>query len=324
MAKALRITAVLGGAGGIVGILGAGPAAAEPVSLTLAYACTFPVIGDQDITARISMDLPTAHTVGKPSHRFAIHAEATVGSGLTRGLALLGVKSVDGTLDAETRVTAPQGDLGITVPLSIVRTAIPSSGALRIPANGIAPTRTFTEAGRAEIVVGDFVVHLVPRDANGDLTALGKFNVPCTVRAGQHQVITSFTISPAPKPSASAAPGEGGSPGRTASATATSAPGDTPAPGSSGTVTTKAPTMTPSAVKPPTGHPSTAHPSTTRTSVAPGGFPIDDTATGPTATADGQVGRGLILAAVGVLVVAAAASVFGLRLRNRRGPHDEG
>ncbi|MBM7439772.1 DUF6801 domain-containing protein [Streptomyces sp. HB132] len=324
MAKALRLAAVLGGAGGIVGGLGAGTAAARPVSLTLAYACTFPVIGDQDITARISMDIPMAHTVGKPSHRFAIRAEATVGSGLTRGLALLGVRSVDGTLDAKTRVTAPQGDLGITVPLDIVRTAVPSSGALRIPANGIAPTRTFSEAGRAEIVVGDFVVHLVPRDANGDLTPLGKFDVPCTVRAGQQQVITSFTISPAPKPSASAAPGEGGSPGRTASATTTSVPGDTDVPGSSGTATTKPPTTKPPTTTPSATKSPTAGPSITQASVAPGGLPVDDTATGPTTTADGRAGRGLILTAVGVLVVAAAASVFGLRRRNRRGPQDEG
>lgn len=243
-------------AGAAAGVLGAETAAAQPVSLTLRYACAFPYIGSQDITASISMDVPQDHTVGEPSHRLAIHAEATVGSGLTFGLAALGVRSVDGTLRAKTRVTAPEGDLGITVPLTVARTSIPSSGSLRIPAGGTAPPVTFTEAGPAEIVVGDFAVHLVPRDADGHPT-LQELDVPCTVRGGQDTVLTSFTIAPAPRRSASAGPGTGEGPGPSSGkATAGPSPATTSASASASASATTGPTE--------------AKPSSTWSSVPPG------------------------------------------------------
>lgn len=289
----------------MVGTLGAGTAAAQPVALTLKYTCSFPLIGNQPLTARISSDIPTSHTVGEPSHQFAIHAVATVGTTLTDGLGLLGAKTVEGTLDAKITVAAPQGDLGVTVPLTIVKTSVPSSGSLSIPANGTAPTRTFSKPGRAKITVGDFVAHLVPRNASGDLTVLGKFDLPCTLDAGQNNVLMSFTIAASRTPSASAAPRTSSTPGTrkaTASATAKSAPRDTTTPSPSGTTT--------------------ATPSTTPASDPPGGSAIDDTATGRT-TAGGQDTRSLILLTVGILVVA-AASFFGLRLRNRRRADDDG
>jgi hypothetical protein len=311
-AIALGLTAVLGVASGIVGTLGAGTAVAQPVSLTLKYTCSFPVIGNQSLSARISADIPASHTVGEPSHRFAIHAVATVGTTLTQGLGLLGVKTIEGTLDARTQVAAPQGDLGITVPLTIGKTTMPSSGALSIPANGTAPTRTFTKPGRAKITVGDFVAHLVPRNASGDLTVLGKLDVPCTLDAGQNDVIASFTIGARRTPSASAAPRTSGTTGTrraTGSATAESAPPSTTTPGPSGTTTAT---------------PSTAIASATPASDPPGGSTIDDTAAGRT-TAGGQDTRNLILLTMAILVVAAAASsFFGLRLRNRRRADEDG
>ncbi|MEV3929335.1 MULTISPECIES: DUF6801 domain-containing protein [unclassified Streptomyces] len=296
-------------AGVAAGVLGAETSAAQPVSLTLRYACAFPYIGSQDITASISMDVPQDHTVGEPSHRLAIHAEATVGSGLTRGLAVLGVHSIDGTLRARTRVTAPEGDLGFTVPLTVDRTGIPSSGSLRIPADGVAPAVTFAEDGRAEIVVGDFAAHLVPRDADGDPT-LQELDVPCTVRGGQEAVLTSFTIAPAPRPSAPSVPRPSASAG----------PGTGEEPGPSGSATAGPSSVTMSA----TTGPSEATSSSNAASAPPGGAPHDDTVTRPSAadSPDGKDGRSPILPVAAVLVIAVAASIAGLRLRKRQG--DEG
>jgi hypothetical protein len=306
----LGVATALGAASGIMGILGAGTAAAQPASPTLHYTCSFPTIGGQPITARISTDIPTSLAVGESSPPFAINAVATVNATFAYGLRyILGVRIMEGTLDAETSVTAPQGEIGVPVHLTITRTSIPASGSFDIPATGTAPTLTFSKPGSARITAGNFTLHLVPKDANGNITYPGKINVPCTLNTGQNNVVTSFDIIGTRTTTGPAASGTDGTPSAgkpTASATA--------APATHGT------TSPPTSDGPGTA---TAMPSTTATP-NPTKSTNNAAATGTTKT--GSQGTGtLIFLAAGILAaaIAAAAFRFGPRLKNRRRPGED-
>lgn len=316
----VAVATVWGAASAIVGVLGTGTAAAQPASPTLRYTCNFPTIGGQPITARISTDIPTSIAVGESSPPFAIKAAATVDASFTFGLRyILGVRIMEGSLDAETTVTAPQGEIGIPVHLTITRTSIPASGSFDIPATGTAPTLTFTKPGSARITAGNFTLHLVPEDANGNITSPGRTNVPCTLNTGQDNVVTTFDIT-APRtttgPAATGTPGtpSAGRPTAPAAATPTG-PTGSPASDGSGTATaTQSPTSdgsgTAAAVPA-----SAATPDPTRSTI--------NAAATTTATTGGGQGTGsVILLLAGVLAAAtataAAAFRFGPQLKRRR------
>ncbi|MFD9124073.1 DUF6801 domain-containing protein [Kitasatospora sp. NPDC059571] len=306
-ARTVLVIAAVGGAAiGVAGGLGTGTAAAQPARPTLRYTCTFPTIGGQPITARISTDIPTSLAVGESSPAFAINAAATVDATFTLGLRyVLGVRIMEGSLDAETDVAAPQGTIRVPVHLTITRTSVPAAGSFDIPATGTAPRLTFTEPGSARITAGDFTLHLVPEDANGNLTSLGRVTVPCTLNTGQSNVVSSFALTAAPTTTGPAAPGTGGTAGAgSPTAPATASP------------TTQGPTGSPTS----TGSgPASAVPAG---SAPPGpqGSTIDAAAR-TTATPAGRSTGGVPLLLAGVLATAAAAAAaafLGPRWKRRR------
>ncbi|MFF2652682.1 DUF6801 domain-containing protein [Streptomyces sp. NPDC058045] len=295
---------------------GTGVAAARSVSLTLRYTCHFPVIGGQPVTVRATADLPASHTLGTPTPRFPIRTVTTVSPSLTGGLRFLGVHSVEGTAGENVQVAAPQGDFNARVPFSIPKSTVPKSGSFPIPASGTAPSLTFRQQGRGKLTAGDINLHLVPRNADGDLTYLGELDVPCTPDGGQNKVIESFTINP-PAPTTSATSATSGATpttttapapsGRTASggATATASPSEAGAPGSTATPTTGSPSAT--AAEP------------TRTSTT------DGTPTYTTGTEDGHSNsRTLTLLTAGACAAAAGAAAYGRALWRRHHPTPEG
>ena len=300
----LAAAAVLGATSGIVGTLGAGSAAAQPASSTLQYTCAFPEIGNEPITATISMDVPPSLAVGASSPPFAIDASAAVNGAFSFGLRyLLGVRTIEGSLDTETSVNAPQGTIGVPVHLAITPTGIPGSGSFDIPATGTAPRLSFTEPGSATVTAGAFTLHLVPLDANGNIASPGKINVPCTLNAGQNDVVTSFDITGTGTTTDPAAPSpSSGRPTARASATPTthSTTGSPTPDGSSTATTVPAAAVTP----------------------APTGSAIKAAATATSTGGPGTIG--LILLAAGILAAAAAAFRFAPRLKNRRRPGEDG
>ncbi|WP_338419857.1 DUF6801 domain-containing protein [Streptomyces klenkii] len=292
---ALGVTAALGAAIGTLGVSGAGTASAQPVSLTLKYTCKVPVIDDQPFKAKIDADIPGSVAVGEPSRKFAIDARTTVDADLTPKLHLFGVKTVEGRVDAEIGVTAPQDDRRLKVPLDIPRTSVPESGSFDVKAAGDAPSLTFRRPGKARITVGDITMHVTGRKANGDI--LGKpLTVPCTLDSHQGNSIGSFEIT-----------GTGTTTGSTTSGT--SGTGTTGSTASGGTSGMSASGGTSGATA--TGGKSDAG------SAGGSKAPPSSTATGAIAST-GQNAKDLIFPAVGALVAGVAAVYFGLRLKNRR------
>ncbi|MFI8437962.1 DUF6801 domain-containing protein [Streptomyces sp. NPDC079020] len=191
----MGIAAALVAAAGIVGLPGSPTASAEPVGLTLRYACAFSGLGNQPVTMRLDTDIPDSIRVGKASPRSALNGVATVSAGITRLAAAVGAKTVEGSLDGTATVNAPQGNIPLAVPMTIPRTAVPASGSFDITAKGTAPSLTFTRRGRAEVSIGSLTLSLTPKRANGSTTPVGRLQASCTVVPGQNTVLQSLTIT---------------------------------------------------------------------------------------------------------------------------------
>ncbi|MFD9425938.1 MULTISPECIES: DUF6801 domain-containing protein [unclassified Streptomyces] len=186
----MGLTLAAGVAGASVGVFGAGPAAADPVSLELRYVCSVQMLPDRAGTVEIDSDVPTSAVVGKPTSKFVIHAAVPVNAADAKGLRSAGIKVIKGTVDAKVRVTAPGGDTNLKVPFHVARTDVPDSGPFSVEATGVAPKLTFSRSGRAKITVGDLIAHVT---ASGGMTV--RLDVPCKLDSGQNNVVASLDIT---------------------------------------------------------------------------------------------------------------------------------
>ncbi|GAB2813752.1 hypothetical protein GCM10027073_52540 [Streptomyces chlorus] len=192
--NSFQMATALAVAGGIVGIPGSGPAAADPVSLTLRYTCSTRLIENLPVTVRIESDFPRSVAVGRPTPEFVVNAAVPVNADATKMLGKIGVKAVEGTVDAKASVAAPEGDVDVDFP-GMVKADVPTSGSFHVKATGSAPALTFRQPGSAKITVGDLVAHLTPKDASGDVTFPGKIDARCAMDAGQKNILASFRIT---------------------------------------------------------------------------------------------------------------------------------
>lgn len=280
MRTALGVATAVGAAVGVMGVSGAGTAAAQAAPLTLKYTCKVPVIGNQPFTAKIDADLPASVAVGESSPKFAINAGTTVQKDLTPWLGRIGVKTVEGIVEANIGVAAPQGDRHVKAPLHIAKTSVPASGAFDVTAAGAAPALTFSQPGNARITVGDIRLHVVGKKADGSVR--GKLDLRCTLDSEQKDVVGSFEITGAGTTTGSTTSGTSG----TTSSGGTTAGGTPDLPSTDG--------------------------SSTPTGASPHGHGKS------TIAATGQDLRGLILPTAGVLVAGVVAFLIGSRLRKRR------
>ncbi|WP_324615909.1 DUF6801 domain-containing protein [Streptomyces sp. WM6372] len=180
--------------GGGLGLSATGPAAADPASLTLRYTCSTGVIGSLPVTVRIDADVPESSEVGRPTPAFPINAAVPVPADAAKALAGLGVATVEGMVEAQAHVAAPEGASRVKVPVD-VSAAVPAAGSFRVEGSGSAPALTFGQAGTARITVGDLVAHLVLKDARGQVVYPGEIDARCTPDTGQNNVLASFRIT---------------------------------------------------------------------------------------------------------------------------------
>ncbi|MDH6116421.1 hypothetical protein ABH930_000820 [Kitasatospora sp. GAS204A] len=326
---ALGVVTVVGAAGTIVGGLGAGSAAAQTVSLTLSYTCTFPVIGGQSIAMRIDSDIPNSVAAGQSNPNFAFQAVVTAGDGVAQGLSVIGVRIVEGSGDADVSVAVPGGPMAVTVSAPIPKTPIPPAGSFDIKAAGTAPALTFNQPGHGTITIGGILLHLVPEDANGNLTFPGKIDVPCALDAGQNNLVATFDITtppPPPGPTTPARPTP--TPTTRTPAPPTTRPSTPPSTVTSGSPVSGSPDPT-SPTSPTSAAASTASdspspspsdsgsPPSSAAAAPPGSTSLTNS---PTAKAGGPsaMDLGLTLLAVGALVASAVAYRYGWSRRNRR------
>ncbi|MEU8634620.1 DUF6801 domain-containing protein [Amycolatopsis sp. NPDC048633] len=179
-------------------VAGAQTSAADPVSLTLNYHCTLPLVGSQSLKVVINTDLPATVNTGQPTGAFDIKAVSTINADTVAGLSLIGATTIEGTATAAATVAAPGLTLPVSVPIALDKTNIPASGELNINAAGKTPSLTFTQPGQAKITVGDLNLKVTPRKADGSVTGItpdGTIDAPCTQDAGQANTLATITIN---------------------------------------------------------------------------------------------------------------------------------
>ena len=230
LAACSSTTVGTGGTGGTGATGAADEVSAAAATLTLDYTCTFPLIGAQPLAVAITAQIPDQVSPGVPTGEFQIDAVSTVNDAARVGLRTVGATTLEGTVAAEAHLAVPNLDLPLSVDMAIPSAPIPTAtGPFTVNANGSTPSLTFSpnNAGTGTITVGDLVLTMTPRDANGNPTGLGTFDADCTVVPGQDQTLHTFTI--------------GGTPGST---TTTAPPGSTTTTAPPSTTSTTRPTTT--------------------------------------------------------------------------------
>lgn len=320
-------------AGSAIGGLQAGAAAADPASLTQQYTCALPYVGDRDVTFRLNSAVPGNVLAGKPSPAFPIVADAPVSPSDTTWLRRFGFSSIEGTVVAKVAVLALGVDINRDVTFAVPRTTVPASGSLDAKGTGTAPQLVFKKPGIAKITTTQLILHIVPRDANGNVVSPpGSFSAPCTLNHGENDVVATVRIAAPGRTTGPGKPGgTGGSgpgkPGGTGSGTG-SGSGSTAPSGAAGPIPKAGDSSGATATGAAGGAiPSASRPGGQSATPAPSGSgatslsPAPNTSAGrshATATSGPWNARNLLLLSAGLLLVAAGAGTVFLRLRGRR------
>ncbi|MDX1410306.1 MAG: choice-of-anchor D domain-containing protein, partial [Saprospiraceae bacterium] len=154
-----------------------GAASAVPVESDMYFQCTYPLIGQQPLTANIQTDMPDSIGVGEATGAFTLNVTATAEGNTWQGLSLVGATTIEGTANAESTVSSNTIDLPLTVPLNIPVTDISGvSGPFDLPASGDTPSLTFTEGdvGMVDIFVDENMsLAMIARKADGSYVDFG-------------------------------------------------------------------------------------------------------------------------------------------------------
>ncbi|EKF74995.1 hypothetical protein A11A3_06061 [Alcanivorax hongdengensis A-11-3] len=154
-----------------------GAASAVPVDKTMYFQCTYPLIGQQPLTANIHTDMPESIQVGDATGAFTLEITATAEGNTYQGLSLVGATTLEGTAKANSTVSGNSLNLPLTVPLTIPVTDISGvTGPFDLTATGDTPSLTFTQdnVGTVDIFVDETMsLSMIARKADGTAVDFG-------------------------------------------------------------------------------------------------------------------------------------------------------
>jgi hypothetical protein len=192
--------AVSGATGaGLAVIWGARPADASTAgrhSVSVQYQCSFPFIGNYQLNAVVSWVQPESVTVGEPLPTIPVSVTVPVQPAVVQGGQVAGIESIEASVVVSTVVIAPQGDIGVDVPLTMPRAYAPGSGIAYAVVSGNFPSLVFTRPGIAKVTVGQATIRVTPLYGNGSTTYLGTITKTCTPAPEQSDLVMSFRIDP--------------------------------------------------------------------------------------------------------------------------------
>ena len=175
--------------------LAAPAAASTPVDKKLSFTCPFPLIGKQKLDVEVKASFEVPPEPGGTFTTSGLTVSVTVPDKSTRGLALVGAASIEGTASAGVTLTNGSLTLPLELPLTVAKTAVPASGPFSPQASGSVPPVKLPNAGRTTLTIGDFSTRLTPKKADGTFTGLGSFTSDCTLDPGQDPVLLSFDLA---------------------------------------------------------------------------------------------------------------------------------
>jgi hypothetical protein len=175
-----------------------GTPAAGPIDKTLIYSCAFPSSGLVDVSGRITGTIPATGAVNarlQPN----LSIEATLPSSVVDVLRANSAATVSGkgVADADNVYTTTTATpMAVGIPGTVPSVAVPATGDLVATLAPAVPSIALGAAGTLTISAGQNLVGtFTPLLADGTPTALGTFDVPCTLNAGQNPALGTITVS---------------------------------------------------------------------------------------------------------------------------------
>ncbi|MFC6880581.1 MULTISPECIES: DUF6801 domain-containing protein [Actinomadura] len=199
--SSLRRTLALGTAAGIglglTSVIGAGAASAAPVSLSLKYDCSYPLIGGRSLKLNVKTDIPKKIQVGQSSGKIQVFWTADLGADTTEGLQAVDGATIEGSAVAQAKITSPERPNGVNAVVNnaLQKTDIPSDGPFTISGYGEATPVKFTQAGNGKVTLGDMDLKVTVRKKDGSSSALGTFTAPCKQSSGQNNTVQDFEVT---------------------------------------------------------------------------------------------------------------------------------
>ncbi|SMD18715.1 DUF6801 domain-containing protein [Kibdelosporangium aridum] len=167
----------------------------QPIDKSLTYNCVFPETGAVDVAGRITGTIPATGTVNnrvQPSLSVTATLPTSVVDVLRNNSAA--TVSGKGVADADNAYNGTSITVGIPGPVPSVN--VPASGELTATLAPAVPSVTVGAPGTVTISAGQQLNGtFTPLKADGTPTALGTFDVPCTLNAGQDPTLGAIAFS---------------------------------------------------------------------------------------------------------------------------------
>ncbi|MCE7011460.1 hypothetical protein LWC34_52915 [Kibdelosporangium philippinense] len=167
----------------------------QPIDKSLTYSCVFPETGAVNVAGRITGTIPATGTVNnrvQPSLSVTATLPISVVDVLRNNSAA--TVSGKGVADADNAYNGTSITVGIPGPVPSVN--VPASGELTATLSPAVPSVAVGAAGVLTISAGQQLNGtFTPLKADGTPTALGTFDVPCTLAAGQDPTLGAITFS---------------------------------------------------------------------------------------------------------------------------------
>jgi hypothetical protein len=201
--KASAIALLAAGSTALTGVVGltfaqSAVAAVPHGELTLNYRCVYPMIGAQDLKVNVKVDgIPDTVKTNTTVQPLSVKTTDIVSAGTTTGLFAMDAKSLEGSAVAEVHGNFPDGhEEDMPTDVTIPKVAVPDTGDFPLTADGTTPKAINSGAtkGWGRVNVGNLKLHVAPKNAAGELTALGEFDVQCYQKPGQDNQIAAIYV----------------------------------------------------------------------------------------------------------------------------------
>ncbi len=167
----------------------------QPIDKSLTYNCVFPETGAVDVAGRITGTIPATGTVNNRVQP-TLSVTATLPTSVVDVLRNNSAATVSGkgVADADNAYNGTSITVGIPGPVPSVD--VPASGELTATLAPAVPSVTVGAPGTVTISAGQQLNGtFTPLKADGTPTALGTFDVPCTLNAGQDPTLGAIAFS---------------------------------------------------------------------------------------------------------------------------------
>ncbi|TCO46510.1 DUF6801 domain-containing protein [Actinocrispum wychmicini] len=162
---------------------------------TLKYNCVFPQTGALDVTATLTGSVPSSGAHGTRL-RPSLTVSLAIPTAFTNVLRSNGAATMSGGGRMDVFEVNHGEGTTLGVPGLVASATVPASGPVTVKLSPATPSLSVPTAGSVALAAGpELSGTFIPLQADGTPTALGAFEVPCTLKAGQNPALGTIFIT---------------------------------------------------------------------------------------------------------------------------------